>query len=168
MGLRRLLPAAVVTTHAKPHARQQRARDQEVERAVMGQRCRPQRFSEVQRGNSSATSMSGFLLNSNSPAVQLQKTHSPSLRPACPEIRRWFGYMKTLFTLRTVIFWYPYSSTSMEWGLRRMLPAAVVTTYAKPHARQQRKGDHNVERAVMGQRCRPHRFREVQLSLIHI
>ena len=33
-----------------------------------------------------------------------------------------------------VIFWYPYSSTSMEWGLRRVVPAAAVTTHAKPHA----------------------------------
>ena len=35
-------PAAAVTTHAKPHAQQQPARDLEVERAVMGQRGRPQ------------------------------------------------------------------------------------------------------------------------------
>ena len=45
------LPAATVTTDAKPHAQQQLARDQEVERAVMGQRCRPQSFGEVQRCN---------------------------------------------------------------------------------------------------------------------
>ena len=42
--LRRVVPAAVVTTHAKPHAQQQLARDLEVERAAMGQRCRPQSF----------------------------------------------------------------------------------------------------------------------------
>ena len=42
---------AAVTTHAKPHAQQQLARDLEVERAAMGQRCRPQSFGEVQRGN---------------------------------------------------------------------------------------------------------------------
>ena len=40
---------ATVTTGAKPHGQQQLARDQEVERAVMGQRCRPQSFGEVQR-----------------------------------------------------------------------------------------------------------------------
>ena len=40
-----------ITTHAKPHSQQQRARDLEVERAVMGQRCRPQSFGEVQRCN---------------------------------------------------------------------------------------------------------------------
>ena len=50
-GLRRVVPAAAVTTHAKPQAQQQLARDLEVERAAMGQRCRPQSFGEVQRGN---------------------------------------------------------------------------------------------------------------------
>ena len=49
--LRRVVPAAAVTTHAKPHALQQVARDVEVERAAMGQRCRPRSFGEVQRGN---------------------------------------------------------------------------------------------------------------------
>ena len=49
--LRRVGPAAAVTTHAKPHAQQQLARDVEVERTAMGQRCRPQSFGEVQRGN---------------------------------------------------------------------------------------------------------------------
>ena len=33
------------------HAQQQLARDLEVERAAMGQRCRPQSFGEVPRGN---------------------------------------------------------------------------------------------------------------------
>ena len=49
--LRRVVSAAAVRTHAKPHAQQQLARDLEVERAAMGQRCRPQSFGEVQRGN---------------------------------------------------------------------------------------------------------------------
>ena len=40
--LRRVVPAAAVTTHAKPHAQQQLVRDLEVERAAMGQRYRPQ------------------------------------------------------------------------------------------------------------------------------
>ena len=44
--------AAAVTTHAKPHAQLQLARDLEVERAAMGQRCRPQSFGDLQRGNS--------------------------------------------------------------------------------------------------------------------
>ena len=43
------MPAATVTTGAKPHGQQQIARDLEVERTVMGQRCRPQSFGEVQR-----------------------------------------------------------------------------------------------------------------------
>ena len=47
--VRRVVPAAAVTTHAKPHAQQQLARDLEVERAA--QRCRPQSFGEVHRGN---------------------------------------------------------------------------------------------------------------------
>ena len=37
-----MVPAAAVTTHAKPHAQQQLARDLEVERAAMGQRFRTQ------------------------------------------------------------------------------------------------------------------------------
>ena len=49
--LRRVVPAVTVTTHAKPHAQQQLTRDLEVERAAMGQRCRPQSFGEVQPGN---------------------------------------------------------------------------------------------------------------------
>ena len=70
--------------------------------------------------------------------------------------------MKTFFTFRTVIFWYPYSSTSMEWGLRRVVPAAAVTTHAKPHAQQQLARDLEVECAAMGHRCRPPSFGEVQ------
>ena len=50
-GLRRVVPAAAVTTHAKPHAQQQLSRDQEVERGAMGQRCRPQRLGEVHQRN---------------------------------------------------------------------------------------------------------------------
>ena len=49
--LRRVVPAAAVTTHAKPHTQRQLPRDLEVERAAMGQRCRPQSFGDVQRGN---------------------------------------------------------------------------------------------------------------------
>ena len=50
-GLRRVVPAAAVTNHAKPHAQQQLARDLEAERAAMGQRCQPQSFGEVKLGN---------------------------------------------------------------------------------------------------------------------
>ena len=49
----------------------------------------------------------------------------------------------------------------MEWRLSRMVPAAPVTTHAKPHAQQQLARDLEVERAAMGQRCRPQGF-EVQ------
>ena len=85
-GLRRVVPAEAVKTQSKTHAQQQLARDLEVERAAMGQRCRPQRFSEVSARQSAATSIAGFLVNYSSPAVQLQKMHSQSLRLACPEI----------------------------------------------------------------------------------
>ena len=46
MASPQVVPAATVTTGAKPHGQQQLARDLEVERAVMGQRCRPQSFGE--------------------------------------------------------------------------------------------------------------------------
>ena len=55
-----------------------------------------------------------------------------------------------------VIFGYPYSSsTIMEWRLHRVVPAAAVTTHARPHAKQQRVRYLEVARAAMGQRCRP-------------
>ena len=59
-GLRRVVPAATVTTNAKPHAQQQLARDLEVGRAAMGQRCWPQPFGEVQRGNPQPCRWLGF------------------------------------------------------------------------------------------------------------
>ena len=51
MASPQVVPVATVTTDAKPHGQQQLARDLEVERAVMGRRCRPQSFGEVQRRN---------------------------------------------------------------------------------------------------------------------
>ena len=60
--LRRVVPAATVTTHTKPHAQQQLACDLEVERAAMGQRCRPQSFGEVQQGNPQPRRWLDFLL----------------------------------------------------------------------------------------------------------
>ena len=59
--LRRVVLSAAVTTHAKLHAQQQLARDLEVERAAMGQRCRTQRFGEVQRGNPQPRRLLDFL-----------------------------------------------------------------------------------------------------------
>ena len=44
----------------------------------------------------------------------------------------------------------------MEWRLRRVVPAAAVTTRAKPHAQQEVACNLKVERAAMGQRGRPH------------
>ena len=64
-----------------------------------------------------------------------------------------------------MLFGDPNSSTIMEWRLRRVVPAAAVTTHAKPHAQQQLARDLEVERAVMGQRCRPQSFGEVQRCL---
>ena len=55
------------------------------------------------------------------------------------------------------IFGDPYSSTIMERRLRRVAPAAAVTTHAKPHAQQQLARDLEVDRAAMGQRYRPQR-----------
>ena len=43
----------------------------------------------------------------------------------------------------------------MEWRLRRVVPAAAVTTHAKPYAQQQLARDLEVERAAMGQRAPP-------------
>ena len=88
-----------------------------------------------------------------------------SYRSACPE------FYKTVWVLienflyfPDMIFWYPYSinSTSMECGLHRVVPAAAVTTHAKPHAQQQLARDLEVERAAMRQRRRPQTFGEVQ------
>ena len=60
--LRRVVPAAAVTTHAKPHAQQQLARDLEVERAAMGPCCSPESFGEAQRGNPQPRPKLDFLL----------------------------------------------------------------------------------------------------------
>ena len=54
----------------------------------------------------------------------------------------------------------------MEWRLRRVVPAAAVTTHAKPHAQQQLPRYLEVERAAIGQRCRPQSFGDVQRSYI--
>ena len=61
-----------------------------------------------------------------------------------------------------VIFCYPYSSTSMDRGLRRVVHAAVATTQTKPQAQQQLARDLEMERAAMGRRRRPQSFGKVQ------
>ena len=38
----------------------------------------------------------------------------------------------------------------MEWRLRRVVPAAAVTTHAKPHAQQQLASDLEVKHAAWG------------------
>ena len=48
----------------------------------------------------------------------------------------------------------PRQQYNHEWRLRRVGPAAAVTTHAKPHAQQRLAHDLEVERAAMGQRCR--------------
>ena len=73
-----MVPAAVATTHVKPHAQQQLARDIEVGRAAIGQRRRPHGFACVAR-QSAAMSMAG-LVNCSFVAVQLQQKQSQSLR----------------------------------------------------------------------------------------
>ena len=70
-------------------------------------------------------------------------------------------YKNFLYFPDRVTFWYPYSSTSIEWGLRRVVPASAVTTHAKPHTQQRLARDLEVERAAMGQRRRHHSFGEV-------
>ena len=54
--------------------------------------------------------------------------------------------------------WVPVQQYNHEWRLRRVVPAAAVTTHAKPHAQQQLARYLEVERAAMGQRCRPQSF----------
>ena len=83
--LGRMVPAAAVTTHAKPHEQHQLARDLEVEGAAMGQRCRPQSSGEVQRGNPQQRRLL-VLLNFSSAAVELSSEGMLSYRSACPEI----------------------------------------------------------------------------------
>ena len=102
--------------------------------------------SKFRRGaarQSAATSMAGFLVNCSSTKR---------------DIRTWYVYQN--FTFRTEL--HPYSSTSMEWVLRRVVLSAAVTTHAKLHAQQQLARDLKMERPAVGQRCRPQRFGEVQ------
>ena len=89
--LRRVVPAAAVTTHAKPHARQELARDLEAERAAMGQRCRPQSSGP---GLLCAAARFGFavLKNNLSPLEGLDFTPAVSTTKIA---------MKTFFTFRT-------------------------------------------------------------------
>ena len=51
LGINMTMKTFFTLTYYIMHAQQQLARDLEVERAAVGQRCRPQSFAEVQRGN---------------------------------------------------------------------------------------------------------------------
>ena len=73
--LRRVVPAAAVTTHAKPHAQQQLARDLEVER---GAALSASQFRRDAARQSATTSMAGFLLNSSSAAVETKAESEPA------------------------------------------------------------------------------------------
>ena len=83
---------STVTTHAKPHAQQQLARDLEVERAAMGQRCRAQSSGP---GLLYAAARFGFavLKNNLSLLEGLDFTPAPSATTTIT--------MKTFFTFRT-------------------------------------------------------------------
>ena len=161
--LRRVLPAATVTAHAKPHAQQQLASDLEVERAVMGQRGRPSSFGEVQRGNPQPRRWLHFL--STAALLHFSRRtwgYCSGSSPTDQLVRKFKDGLGISMTMKKIFFSYPYSSTSLKWGLRRVVPAATVTTHAKPHAQQQLPHDLELKRAAMGQRCRPQRFGEVQ------
>ena len=56
----------------------------------------------------------------------------------------------------------------MEWVLRRVVPAAAVTIYAKPHAQQQLARDLEVDRYAMGQRCRNDEKRWSSGAPVHV
>ena len=79
-GLRRVVPAAVVTTHAKPHAQQQLARDLEVGARCHGVVPSASKFRRGVARQPAAMSMAGFLVNCSFAAVQLQQKQSQSLR----------------------------------------------------------------------------------------
>ena len=51
LGINMTMKIFFTLTYHTMHAQQQLARDLELERAAMGQHCRPQSFGEVQRGN---------------------------------------------------------------------------------------------------------------------
>ena len=59
-------------------------------------------------------------------------------------MKKW-SYENHFYIPDRVIFGYPYSSTIREWRLRRVVPAAAVTTHSKPHAQQQHARDLEME-----------------------
>ena len=53
--------------------------------------------------------------------------------------------MKTFLHSEQGDTWVPVQHYNHEWRLRRVVPAAAVTTHAKPHAQQQLARDLEVE-----------------------
>ena len=68
------------------------------------------------------------------------RTHSSNLHV----IKRW-SYENHFYLPDRVIFGYPCSSANVEWRLRRVVPAAAVTTHAKLHAQEQPARDLEAE-----------------------
>ena len=87
-----MVPAAAVTTHAKPHAQQRLARDIEVERAAMGQRYRPQRSGPDLL---CAAARSGFAVFKNNASLLEGSDFTPAARATTKYS------LKTFFSLRT-------------------------------------------------------------------
>ena len=98
--LRRVVPAATVTTHAKRYAQQQLTRDLEVD----------------------YENVLAFLVNfcSTKGDIFVPGTYTNFLRS---------GESDTRTALQASC-----EKHSMEWRLRRVVPAATVTTHANPHA----------------------------------
>ena len=69
-----------------------------------------------------------------------RRTHSSNLHV----MKRW-SFENLFYIPDRVIFGYPYSGTIMEWRLRRVVPAAAVTTHAKLHAQEQAARDLEAE-----------------------
>ena len=90
--LRRVVPASAVSTHAKPHARQQLARDLEVERAAMGRRNRPRSSGP---GLLCAAARFGFAVLKNN----LSLLEGLDFTPAASATTK--NTLKTFFTFRT-------------------------------------------------------------------
>ena len=113
MAYPQVVPAATVTTDAKPHGQQQLARDLDVERAVMGQRCRPPSFGEVQRCNPLC-----FLLTADQYCCCSWASLTDQLVRKFTDSLGINTTMKKIFTFVPVqtmkkIFSYPHNSTSV-------------------------------------------------------
>ena len=113
MASPQVVPAATVTTDAKPHGQQQLARDVEVERAVMGQRCRPQSFGEVQRCNPLCFLLTAaqYCCSWASLTDQLVRKFKDSL--GINTTMKIFFIFVPVQTMKKTFFSHPYSSTSI-------------------------------------------------------